>query len=95
MTNRSPPCAQPWAPTASHRWRARSTISTYARIVAIADVFGALTSVRPYKPVWPVERAVEHPRAQAGRHFDPALVERFIEALPQVLKVREQFLEKG
>jgi putative two-component system response regulator len=64
-----------------------------ARIIAIADVFDALTSVRPYKSAWSVEQAVEHLRAQAGRHFDPALVELFIAELPAILEVRGRFLE--
>jgi putative two-component system response regulator len=74
---------------------AGESIPQDARIVAIADVFDALTSIRPYKPAWPVEQAVAHLRAQAGRHFDPALVELFIGVLPQVLEVRDRFLEEG
>lgn len=66
-----------------------------ARIVAIADVFDALTSVRPYKRAWSVEEATAHLREQAGRHFDPRLVELFIAELPQVVEVRERFLEDG
>lgn len=66
-----------------------------ARIVAIADVFDALTSVRPYKRAWPVEEAVQHLRDQAGKHFEPRLVELFISVLPAVLEVRERFLEEG
>ncbi|OWQ85279.1 two-component system response regulator [Roseateles aquatilis] len=73
---------------------AGESIPIEARIVAIADVFDALTSVRPYKPAWPIEQAVEHLQAQAGRHFDPALVERFVTALPQMREVRERFLEE-
>ncbi|TMG71527.1 MAG: HD domain-containing protein, partial [Betaproteobacteria bacterium] len=45
-----------------------------ARIVAIADVYDALTSVRPYKPAWPVEDALIYMEKQAGKHFDPRLV---------------------
>ena len=66
-----------------------------ARIIAIADVFDALTSVRPYKEAWPVEKAVEHLRAQAGKHFDPRLIELFIGELPAILEVRGRFLEVG
>ena len=66
-----------------------------ARIISIADVFDALTSVRPYKDAWPVEKAVEHLRAQAGKHFDPRLIELFIEELPAILEVRGRFLEAG
>ncbi|HEY1090582.1 MAG TPA: HD domain-containing phosphohydrolase [Burkholderiaceae bacterium] len=64
-----------------------------ARIVAIADVFDALTSVRPYKPAWPVEEAVAHLREQSGRHLDPRLVALFIEQMPAILEVRERFIE--
>jgi putative two-component system response regulator len=74
---------------------AGEAIPEEARIVAIADVFDALTSVRPYKPAWPVEKAVEMLREQAGKHFDPRLVELFIAQLPAVLEVRERFLEAG
>ncbi len=74
---------------------AGEAIPEEARIVAIADVFDALTSVRPYKPAWPVDRAVAHLREQAGKHFEPRLVELFISVLPQVLEVRDRFLEAG
>ncbi|MDX5364668.1 MAG: response regulator [Pseudazoarcus pumilus] len=59
-----------------------------ARIVAIADVFDALTSERPYKRAWPVEEAVTFIRDQAGRHFDPHLVELFLGVLPEIEAVR-------
>ena len=49
-----------------------------ARIFAIADVFDALTSDRPYRRAWTRERALEYVRAQAGRHFDPQVVELFM-----------------
>jgi response regulator RpfG family c-di-GMP phosphodiesterase len=52
------------------------------RICAICDVFDALVSARPYKRAWPVERALAEIRAQAGRHFDPRLVERFLALEP-------------
>jgi putative two-component system response regulator len=74
---------------------AGEVIPEEARIVAIADVFDALTSVRPYKPAWPVAQAIEYLRSQAGRHFDPRLVALFIEQLPAVLEVRERFLEEA
>jgi len=47
------------------------------RIVAVADVFDALTHERPYKEAWPVEEAVEEVLAQRGRQFDPAVVDAF------------------
>ncbi len=65
-----------------------------ARIVAIADVFDALTSVRPYKKAWSVEDAVDLLRKESGRHFDPLLVDLFISKLPDVLIIKEQYAEQ-
>ncbi len=53
-------------------------IPLHGRIVAVADVFDALTSVRPYKPAWPVERAIDTLRDGAGGHFDPDCVRAFL-----------------
>lgn len=50
-------------------------IPLYGRIVAVADVFDALTSVRPYKDAWPVAAAVSYLKDQAGAHFDPQCVQ--------------------
>jgi putative two-component system response regulator len=47
------------------------------RLVALADVFDALVHERPYKPAWPLERAVEEIRSLAGTHFDPDIVTAF------------------
>jgi putative two-component system response regulator len=49
------------------------------RIVAVADVFDALTHERPYKAAWPVEEALIEIESQAGRQFDPAVVEAFLD----------------
>ncbi|WP_375748646.1 HD-GYP domain-containing protein [Vibrio sp. HN007] len=64
-----------------------------ARIVAIADVFDALTSERPYKKGWPVEKAVQLLKDEAGEHFDPELVPLFIECLPEVLKIKDEYID--
>ncbi|WP_426315437.1 HD-GYP domain-containing protein [Methylobacterium fujisawaense] len=48
------------------------------RIVAVADVFDALVTERPYKAAWPLERARAFVADQAGRHFDPRCVEAFL-----------------
>lgn len=58
-----------------------------ARIVALADVFDALCSKRPYKPAWPREAAVAEVRRGAGRHFDPACVEAFVRLLPEIEEI--------
>ncbi|NOR51986.1 MAG: response regulator, partial [Gammaproteobacteria bacterium] len=63
------------------------------RIAALADVVDALTSHRPYKKAWPIEKAVEQITESSGIHFDPELVEVFLEKLPNILKVRELFPE--
>lgn len=65
------------------------------RIVAIADVFDALTSVRPYKAAWSVEDAVELLNKERGRHFDPHLVELFIQQLPAILEIKERWAEQA
>ena len=72
---------------------AGEAIPLEGRIVAIADVFDALTSVRPYKPAWPVEEALEFLRRESGRHFDPELVELFLGILPAILEVKERWAE--
>lgn len=52
------------------------------RICGICDVFDALVSERPYKRPWPLDEALDEIRAQGGKHFDPDLVETFIELAP-------------
>jgi putative two-component system response regulator len=64
------------------------------RIVAVADVFDALTSRRPYKEAWPVEKAVDNLEEQAGKHFDPRLIDLFLERLPQVRDVMQKWGDK-
>jgi len=64
------------------------------RITAIADVFDALTSERPYKQAWPVDQAVAYLKENAGLHFDPVLVEMFLSILPDVLTVTGNFKDQ-
>ncbi len=54
------------------------------RIVAVADVFDALTSDRVYRKAFPVEKAVEMMREQRGLHFDPVLLDAFMEVLGEI-----------
>jgi response regulator RpfG family c-di-GMP phosphodiesterase len=61
------------------------------RIVAVADVFDALTSRRPYKEAWPIERAVELIDSERGKHFDPGLVGLFISAISAVRAIHEKY----
>lgn len=65
------------------------------RIIAIADVFDALTTERPYKKAWAVEDAVNLIDENAGAHFDPELVKIFHAILPDALKIRQQYAENS
>ena len=61
-----------------------------ARIVALADVFDALTSRRPYKEAWPVEKALKLINEESGKHFDPDVVKAFKSALPKIMEVYDK-----
>jgi two-component system response regulator RpfG len=71
----------------------RERIPIEARIVAVADVFDALTSVRPYKAAWDWDRAIEHLQHEKGRHFDPSLVEVFLKHRDEATAIRERFAD--
>ncbi|MGN7611371.1 HD domain-containing phosphohydrolase [Magnetococcales bacterium HHB-1] len=60
------------------------------RITAISDVFDALTSKRPYKEAWPEEKAIALIKEQAGRQFDPTLVDLFLSIIPEVLQIKKR-----
>ncbi|MGN7126820.1 HD domain-containing phosphohydrolase [Methylorubrum thiocyanatum] len=64
---------------------AGTDIPLSARIVAVADVFDALTTQRPYKGAMPFEDALECIRAESGRHFDPSCVEAFCSRWSDIL----------
>ena len=68
-------------------------IPLVARIVAIADVFDALTSVRPYKEAWPVEDAYAYIQEQRGQHFDPRLVSAFLEVRKETLAIYHEYAD--
>jgi putative two-component system response regulator len=70
---------------------AGEAIPVESRIVALADVFDALTARRPYKEPWSIEDTLAHLRAQAGKHFDPAMVEVFIAQLPQLQEIQARW----
>ncbi len=71
---------------------AGEAIPLVGRIVAVADVFDALTSARPYKPAWGIDQAVSFMRGQRGLHFDPQCVDVFLDRFDEVLAIRERFL---
>lgn len=61
------------------------------RIVAVADVFDALTSNRPYKKAWPLNEALEFLYSNSGSHFDPQVIEAFKKALPKILEIQKKY----
>lgn len=69
-------------------------IPEMARIVAIADVFDALTMPRPYKEAWPLDRVIQTLRDSAGSHFDPRLLALFLDILPQIQDIGRQWQER-
>lgn len=69
-------------------------IPIFGRITAIADVFDALTSIRPYKTPWSIDDAFNLLIREKGLHFDPKLVDLFIENEKEVLKIYTQFAQE-
>lgn len=67
---------------------AGKAIPESARLVAVADVFDALTMKRPYKEAWPLDQVMATLRAEAGTHFDPALITLFKGCLPRILEIK-------
>ena len=59
-----------------------------ARIVAISDVFDALTSQRPYKEAWPDEKAFQFIENEKGTHFDPELADLFLSMKKEILEIK-------
>jgi len=70
---------------------AGDAIPLYGRIVAVADVFDALTSERPYKKAWSLERSVAHLRDGKGGHFAPQCVDAFLGCWDDVLKIHQEY----
>lgn len=63
------------------------------RIVAIADVFDALTSRRPYKTPWSVEDAIAYIVENSGKHFEPQLVDIFQSVIPEILEIKKRYTD--
>ncbi len=66
-------------------------IPLYGRIVALADVFDALTSERPYKKAWKFEDAMEFIEKGKGKHFDPELVEAFLASEKEIFEIFSRY----
>jgi putative two-component system response regulator len=70
-----------WDGTGYPHGLAGDDIPLCGRIVALADVFDALTHERPYKPAWTEAEALDEVERQRGRQFDPALVDAFLDVV--------------
>lgn len=71
------------------------SIPLAGRIVALADVFDALTTQRPYKKPWSFNKGLEHVRIESGKHFDPAVVEAFFRCITEVEEIYNMFTDSG
>ena len=71
-----------------------SKIHLFGRLVAIVDVFDALTMQRPYKKAWTISHALDLIKAQSGKHFDPSIVELFIGNLDQIVEIKNTYADK-
>ena len=78
-----------WDGSGYPRGLAGTEIPLFARIAAVADVFDALTSERPYKQAWPPAQAAEHIAQNNGKHFDPACVSAFLNRWDDVLAIHD------
>ncbi|MFZ6712859.1 response regulator [Undibacterium sp. TC9W] len=72
---------------------AGGNIPESARIVALADVFDALTMKRPYKEAWSIEDSMAEIHKGAGSHFEPRLVTLFDDILPELLRIKAEWPE--
>ncbi len=78
-----------WDGTGYPRGLKGEEIPESARVVAIADVFDILTMQRSYKAPWPIKRAVQEIKKNKEIHFDPVLVDHFIEIYPEIIHIKE------
>lgn len=83
-----------WDGSGYPRGLAGDEIPPEGRIAAVADVFDAISSERPYKKAWSFDEAVAHIRKGAGSHFDPQVVEGFLQILPEIQTVYHNYREK-
>lgn len=79
-----------WDGTGYPKGLSAEAIPLVGRVVAVADVFDALTHVRPYKPAWTVERAIQEIERGAGGQFDPRVVAAFLTLRQETLLTEER-----
>lgn len=77
-----------WDGSGYPRGLSGSEIPESARIVAVADVFDALATRRPYKDPWPLDVVISKITEDSGSHFEPRLVDAFLASMPRILQVK-------
>ncbi len=70
-------------------------IPLISRICTLSDIFDALTTERIYKPAWSVDQALAEIESLNGTTLDPKIVDAFRKALPEILKIRQEFADNG
>lgn len=80
-----------WDGTGYPRGLSGAAIPRAARLVAVVDVFDALTSARAYKRAWAAEQAIDFIERASGTYFDPELVAAFKDCAPQILRLFSEF----
>ncbi|AEJ20710.1 HD domain-containing phosphohydrolase [Gracilinema caldarium] len=84
-----------WNGTGYPQGKQGMDISLEGQIVAIADVFDALTTKRPYKEAFPIDQALHMLQLQAGTHFNPELIDIFIEKRPHIVQIYQNYYVLG
>ena len=84
-----------WNGTGYPQGLKKDNIPLAGRIVAIADVFDALTTKRPYKDPLPLEKAYAIINESRGSHFDPDVVDAFFKVEDEILEIKERYKDEG
>ncbi|MBF0273874.1 MAG: PAS domain S-box protein [Nitrospinae bacterium] len=82
-----------WNGTGYPRGLKGGGIHVFGRITAVADVFDALGSNRCYKKAWELDKIIDLFKEEKGQHFDPALVDLFLDNLDRFLEIRDKFVD--
>jgi len=82
------------APGGRAQGKRAEEIHPFGRVVALADVFDALTCKRSYKDPWPEEKVLDTLRQDAGTHFDPLMVDVFMDSIDSIRSVSNRYPDK-
>jgi response regulator RpfG family c-di-GMP phosphodiesterase len=80
-----------WNGTGYPNNKSKEDIHIFGRITALADVFDALGSDRCYKKAWDLDKILELLKEQRAKHFDPTLVDLFLNNLDEFIEIRDRY----